>query len=268
MRYAPRWSWLMILGFFCVAIAILPGCPAPVAVKDTKTSASIQVGDVVSDIARAQADLTGPQGVLPTVNAITPANAAVQVPVAVAKVQTVDSDLKIAATQASSAGDKAAATEKVVAGQATEITKLQESNPVKTWLELIGIAAIVGGVGFLIAGIFVTYLQAITWLRSAAVGAIAFGLCLVSIAWFLTAIMWIVFGCIGAAIIFGVVWIVTHKTIRNAIAADVEGWFKINPAQVAAVPGLADAIGVKVATTTKLVPATPSPTAPPAPKVV
>ena len=79
--------------------------------------------------------------------------------------------------------------------------------------------------------------------------------------------MWIVFGCIGAAIIFGVVWIVTHKTIRNAIAADVEGWFKITPAQVAAVPGLADAIGVKVATTTKLVPATPAPTAPPAPKV-
>ena len=243
----------------CVALllALLTGCPSPVAPRDTQTPASQQIGAVQTDIARAQSDLTGPQGVLPTVQAITPANAATQVPVAVAKVQTVDTDLKAAATQAASAEPMAAATEKTNADLTTANANLEARNPVKTWLELIGLGAIVAGVGFLIAGIFVTYLQAITWLRSGAVGAVAFGLCLVSIAWFLTAIMWIIFGCIAAALVFAVVWIVTHKTIRNAIAADIEGWFKIEPAQVAAVPGLAETLGVRLATTTKLVPRTP-----------
>jgi hypothetical protein len=76
------------------------------------------------------------------------------------------------------------------------------------------------------------------WLRSAAIGAIAFGLCLVTIAWFLTAIMWIVFGCIAAAVIFAAVWIFTHKKIRTAIAADIEGWMPkpTTPSMIATLP--------------------------------
>jgi ribosomal protein L23 len=72
--------------------------------------------------------------------------------------------------------------------------------------------------------------------------------------------MWVVIGCIAAAAVFAVVWIVTHKTIRDAIATDIEGWFKVTPQQVATIPGLAAALGVSVQTTQKVVP-TPAPNA-------
>ena len=117
---------------------------------------------------------------------------------------------------------------------AAMIVTLQTKNPVKDWLNWIGMGAIVVGVGFLIAGIFITFLNALTWLRSACVALILFGCFLLTIAYFLTAIMWVIFGVIGAAIIAVILYVLTHKTILAAIEADIEGWVKIGTAPVPA----------------------------------
>ena len=241
-----------------LALSLLAGCPGT-SIPVDRRPVSDQTDTTAKELSYARvALLDGPSSVKGYVGSLTVENLPVVKGQATVKIEEVATHLEAATTQNASATVGAKADEKKIAEQTTTIAKLKESNPIKTWLEIIGLAAIVGGVGVLIASIFVNALQALAWLRSAAVGAVAFGLCLVSIAWFLTAIMWIVFGCIAAAIIFALIWVLTHKTIRDAIAADVDGWFKVTPKQVMEIPGLAAALGVMVQTTSKVVP-TPTP---------
>lgn len=200
--------------------------------------ASVQVQTVLAEVGRARTDLTGAGGVLPTLQAMTPANVQTTVPTAIAKAESADQHLGVAATQAASAETAAGKTEKKVTDQQKTITELKAKNPVKDWLNWIGLGAIVAGVGFLIASIFVSALNALPWLRSACVAAILFGCFLLAIAYFLTAIMWIVFGLIGAAVVAGIIYVLTHKTILSAIEADIEGWIPKPPAPTPAGPNI------------------------------
>jgi hypothetical protein len=163
---------------------------------------------------------------LPIVKAMTPANVAAQKPAAVAKIESADEHLGTAAVAATQAVKDTKAIEAKVEAQKQQITALKSADPVRTWLNIVGIGAIVIGVGVLIASIFVSFLYAITWLRSASVGLIVFGLALVSVAHFLTAIYWMI-GLTFAACVVGVgIWLWAHRTIVAAQAADLEAWLK------------------------------------------
>lgn len=113
-----------------------------------------------------------------------------------------------------------------------EVEGLQNSDPVKAWLYLVGIGALVIGCGVLIASFFVAALSAIPVVRSASIGAIVFGFLLVTIARFLTALYWIGAGVIVAGLIAGGVWLYTHRSILKAKAK-----------KAAKVPALASLIG-------------------------
>ena len=219
----------LILAAVCVALTtcLLMACSS--SGGGPKTPASVSIAQLQDQLGRAQTDLTGPGGVLPTVEAMTPANVDVQRPVAVAKIETVATDLSVAATTAVTAKGAATTTEETVAKQAQQITDLKAADPVRTCLNIVGIGAIVAGVGVLIASIFVTFLYSITWLRGAAVGAVVFGFILVTIAHFLTEIYWIAGLSIGAALIGGGIWLWTHRKIVAAKAADAVGWVPALP---------------------------------------
>ncbi len=118
-----------------------------------------------------------------------------------------------------------------------EVISLKTKDPVRSMLTLIGIGAIVLGGGVLIASFFVAFLQGVPGLRLAATGVITFGLFVVTVAYYLTEIRWIVGITIVGSVVGGIVWLWLHRSIlikkaqAEASFSDVNLPTTVTPAQ-------------------------------------
>ena len=182
-------------------------------------------------MSRAKVDAVSARAV---VVEMTPQNVEVKKPEAIAKIDNAMEHLTVAETQLAVASKSAAQNESTIGKQEKQIEKLKANDPVTTWLNLIGIGAIVLGAGTVIATFFVAAFSA-AWIRSAAVGGIAFGFLLVTIAHFMTAIYWISAGVLVAGLISAGIWWYTHRTIcthRSKKAAKVASPIVVKPLEV------------------------------------
>ena len=207
-------SWIITI---TLIVGLLIAC-SQVGGGASKTPASVQVQVVSAELERAHEDLTGVGGVIPILKSITDVNvdALKAIATAIAKTQSADQHIEVAATQSVQAEKTAKASEDTVTAQAKKITALEANNPAKFWINLSGVILLVTGIGGIIASIFIAALNAIPMVRSLSVAAIAFGCCLLTIAYFLVQLYWIVGMVLLAGVIAGGIWYWTHRAIVKA----------------------------------------------------
>lgn len=113
-----------------------------------------------------------------------------------------------------------------------EIAALKAEDPVRSWLQYIGIAALLGGVGAVIVGIWF----GVSLAKTAGAASATFGLCVLTLAYFLTEIRWLIGLSIVAAIVAGIVYVILHrKVIADKLSAAVAD----SPTASGAVSGIA-----------------------------
>jgi hypothetical protein len=88
-----------------------------------------------------------------------------------------------------------------------KVEQLEQADPVKAWLNLIGWASVVGGIAAVIAGV---------WLGRTAVYSLGgcaalFGLALITIAWYIAEIRFVIGLGIAAAVLSGVVYVINNR---------------------------------------------------------
>lgn len=103
-----------------------------------------------------------------------------------------------------------------IASLESQLAEANKSDPVKGWLTVVGIAAILIGAGGLIASFAISALFAFPWVRSASAGVLAFGFLITTIVRFMTAIYWIGAACIIAAVISGGIYLWTNRKILKS----------------------------------------------------
>lgn len=184
---------------------------------------SQSVGIITSEIGKARVGVEETRAV---VREMTPETVEIQKPAVDARLESVDEHLATAVDAGASAAKTAAADEKKVQTLTKEVQTLKQDDPVRSWLMLIGIGAIVVGVGGLIGSFFVGVLFQF---RTAAAAVCVFGFMLVTIARFLTQIYWIAGLSLLACVIAGGIWLWANRSVAKAQAKDLETWLKENP---------------------------------------
>jgi hypothetical protein len=90
-----------------------------------------------------------------------------------------------------------------------KVEQLEQADPVKAWFNLIGWVSVAGGIAAVIAGV---------WLGRTAVYSLGgcaalFGLCLITIAWYIAEIRFVIGLGIAAAVLSGVVYVINNRKV-------------------------------------------------------
>jgi hypothetical protein len=88
-----------------------------------------------------------------------------------------------------------------------EVAALKAEDPVKAWFNLIGWMSVAGGIAAVIAGVWLGR----TSVYSLGGCAALFGLCLITIAWYIAEIRFVIGLGIAAAVLSGVVYIINNR---------------------------------------------------------
>jgi hypothetical protein len=90
-----------------------------------------------------------------------------------------------------------------------KVEQLEQADPVKAWLNRIGWASVVGGIGAVIFGVYLGR----TAVYSLGGCAALFGLCLITIAWYIAEIRFVIGLGIAAAVLSGVVYVINNRKV-------------------------------------------------------
>lgn len=192
----------------CFLLLSLSGCQSSPAIPSAAPSTQVQIDAATKEVGEARSILTtGDNPIVKMPDAT---------PLVKQRVLEADSHLTDASTSLAGAKKSSVADAREVQKQTQKVAELEKADPVKTWLNLIGIGSIVLGGAMLIASIFVHALFALPWVRSVGAGTVVFGFLLVTIAHFLTPIYLIVGGTVLAAAVGGGFWLWTHRKIVAA----------------------------------------------------
>lgn len=214
-QFTPKHGDRLPLLKLILWIPILAGCQIQGGrTVDAKPSTQIVVSQAMVEVDTVHALLVaGNNSVLAMLDKLTVENLATEVPVIKARVVEADTHIQTAQGDLGEAAKSAKADAGVIQTQTAKIASLEKSDPVKTWLDLIGLGAVILGVLALVLSVAVPAINAIAWIRTVAVAAVLFGFMLLTIAHFLTTIYWVAGLTLLAAAIAGAVWVWLHRSV-------------------------------------------------------
>jgi hypothetical protein len=200
------WRSLIVICATAMALAMV-GCghkPSPMV--DSKPTmpeivrAATEAGESITyDVDRLNA----------MIDALTPANVETQKPVMLEVSTRIGSQWGKVRVKLESLPPVIEKQAKETAQLTKKVEQLEQADPVKAWFNLIGWVSVAGGIAAVIAGV---------WLGRTAVYSLGgcaalFGLCLITIAWYIAEIRFVIGLGIAAAVLSGVVYVINNRKV-------------------------------------------------------
>jgi hypothetical protein len=195
----------MVIVALAVAIACLSGCghkPSPMV--DSKPTmpeivrAATEAGESITyDVDRLNA----------MIDALTPANVETQKPVMLEVSTRIGSQWGKVRIKLESLPPVIEKQAKETAKLEKEVAALKAEDPVKAWFNLIGWVSVAGGIAAVIFGVYLGR----TAVYSLGGCAALFGLALITIAWYISEIRFVIGLGIAAAVLSGVVYVINNR---------------------------------------------------------
>ncbi len=205
-------------------LLLLSGCPGggPDRLGDPNKSTVVLTAQIQGDAAAVHKILVeGNDSILAMLPKIP--KGLVSVDAVQGRVKEADSHVQEITKNAGTAATSAKTDAKVIDNQARKIADLEASDPQVAWLNRIGIGLLVLGITLVGLGIWTG--RQVLYIGGFVGAGVALGI--LTIAYFLHALQWVIVGLTAAAVVGAVVWFILNRKVAKDIAKDAANWIPV-----------------------------------------